>query len=116
MRLRAWKWVCYGKFLAPGVSTVDLQPASWLFLTSSGEGQHWTSPGHAHLAVTEHKGYYGIFPGRRQYRALRKQHLVLNYGKSLNQVEVELEQHFQTSFIQGTSYAEVLNSQYGQTM
>ena len=76
-------------------------------LTRSGEGQHWTSPGHAYCAVTERKGYHGVFPGRRQYSALRKQHLVLNYGKSLNQVEVELKQHFQTSFIPGTSYAEV---------
>lgn len=39
--------------------------------------------------VTEDNWYYGIFSGRWQYRVLRKHQLLLNYRKSLNQVEVE---------------------------
>lgn len=44
--------------------------------------------------VTEDNGYYGTFSGRWQYRVLRKHHLLLNYRKSLNPVEVELKAGF----------------------
>lgn len=44
--------------------------------------------------VTEDDGYYGIFPGRLQKSILRKEHLLQNYRKFLNQVEVYLQAGF----------------------